>query len=172
MKRLLPRVFSCFFAAGLLQTPAAEASGSWSTQVGGNLRHLAASDVHCEDFVAAEFMRVGRPVGFGVVHEFFGVVLTTTAGPHAFVTGLNNDTDLQAFSSEVFGEPDSETLILGEPQVFHTCSKFLATLHRINELMTTSAYNDPIVYAAAMVSRPLTGQPCSNMADAVAAILD
>jgi hypothetical protein len=162
-----------FFVICLLAaSPVAEASGSWSTQVGGNLRQLTAADVRCDEFASAEYMRVGRPVGFGIVHEFFGVVMTANGRRHVFVTGLNNDTDLKAFSQSIERSIDAEELMIGPSHVIDSCSVFIATLGRINRRMAQSAYNDPLVYAAAMVARPLMGQPCSNMADAVAAVLD
>lgn len=150
-------------------TAANAMGGSWASQVGGNLLQLAASDVDCGRFESVTYRRVQMPVGWGVEHEYIGVTLKTTGGTHVFVTGLNGETDLAAFKRHVVQGSDEISSHVVKRTT--SCARFIAELQRINRYMADSAYNYSLVYSLAMIARPVGGQPCSNMTDAIEQIL-
>ena len=112
---------------------------------------------------------VYRPVGLGVIHEFVGLVIESeseaeekkTKTSDVFVTGLNNDKDLEYFQ-KVLTETESRKKILKRNYSSDQCEAVLSVIEELKIVTKNTKYRDPIAYAAAMASTPWFGQPCSN----------
>ena len=140
--------------------PSSETSsfGSWSTMIGGTLATL--SDDNRAKIESMDFYRVLSPVGFGVVHEFIGIVAKTTDGKTwALTTGLVGDAD-DAYFRANWNNKDL-SVYLGSSNDRTSSQKLMQI---ISSKMKASPFHNQIYYASAMTMTPLFGRPCANVA--------
>jgi hypothetical protein len=131
--------------------------GSWSSVVGGSLANMSTKTIQAIE--KAEYYRVRRPVGLGIVHEYMGIRLQLSDGTTGFWTsGLIGEGDGRFF---VMNFADRNLVI----KVKTTYSKGASVqkIRRINKHMAQSPYHNRYYYAAAMTSTPVSGRPCANV---------
>lgn len=143
-------------------------SGSWATIIGGTLEPANFNALESSSLKRAKFSRIQRNVGFGVLHEFIALTIETESldpkNPKRdhYVTGLNNDSDLEFFKSSL-DKSQWKSKSAKREYEFTDGGKVLEVIEEINEITKSTPYRDPIAYATAMAGRPFFGQPCSIM---------
>jgi len=149
------------------QTPSSETNslGSWSTMIGGTLARL--SDANSAKIESMDFYRVLSPVGFGVVHEFIGIVAKTTDGKTwALTTGLVGDADDAYFRANLKNR--KLAIYIGSS---NNVGKSQNLIRSISAEMKASPYHNQVYYASAMTMTPLFGRPCANVARELVALI-
>jgi hypothetical protein len=150
------------------QTPSSDTSsfGSWSTMIGGTLATL--SDDNRGKIESMDFYRVLSPVGFGVVHEFIGIVAKTSDGKAwALTTGLVGDEDDAYFRANLNNK--NIALYFGSSSDKVSSQNLIRT---ISAKMNASPYHNQVYYASAMTMTPLFGRPCANVASELEALIN
>jgi hypothetical protein len=139
--------------------------GSWSSVVGGSLANMPNKTIRAIE--KAEFYRVRRPVGLGIVHEYMGIRLQLTDGTTGFWTsGLIGEGDGRFF---VMNFADRNLVI--KVKTTYSNSGSAQMIRRMNKHMVQSPYHNRYYYGAAMTSTPVSGRPCANVVAQLVKIL-
>lgn len=135
----------------------------------GLLLYLKWSEDLANRFKKARFFRILRPMGWKVGHEYFGVAVRYVDAFGAkkydlWVAGLVNETDWHFFQACFSKENHLATSSRYYYEVNHP-TLFSQIIFDMNNEMRRSPYRSYARYLWAMVTTPVLGQPCSNLAE-------
>ena len=150
---------STFESNGPNEASASSVQGdAWVSKVGGTLSEISATRLLT--IKGARFYRMYSPIGFGINHEFIGVETVDSTGQVTlYVTGLMGQHDPRWFKTHKNNLRWSRTI-----RTVRNGRDAQTLINRINTKMARTAYNNSLLYTTAMVTTPVTGRPCANVA--------